>query len=363
MSFNRRFAPLASIAKGEPIEFIIKWADQLYLDLNDSRLYLRVKMTKANGTNMTSATGAIINLPLQSLFREVSVELNGRSVSDPNQMIPYRAYLETLLNYSKETQETRLLTEGCIRDTANQMTVTAANGDNRGLATRVTMFAESKTVELVGRPHVDVFQQDRLILPGVDLHMKLVSAANNFVCKSAEPGNGVNQENFKVKILYAALVIHTKQLTDVDELAHRELFLTRNMKLPYTRVQVKHLSIPANQTSYAFDNVFTGALPDFVVSGLVDDADSTGGYQRQPFNFQTFGVNCVTLMRNGTAVPRDGYKPNWTSGEYVENYWQMKEQLGLHKGDKCVALTPYEWSHGFTIYTFKITDGPVGSGV
>ena len=41
----------------------------------------------------------------------------------------------------------------------------------------------------------------------------------------------------------------------------------------------------------------------------------------------------------------------------------MQEQLGFHKGDKCVALTPYEWSHGFTLYTFKITDGPVGSGV
>ena len=68
-------------------------------------------------------------------------------------------------------------------------------------------------------------------------------------------------------------------------------------------------------------------------------------------------------MRNGTATPRDGYKPNWTSGEYVDDYWQMQEQLGFHKGDKCVALTPYEWSHGFTLYTFKITDGPVGSGV
>ena len=81
-----------------------------------------------------------------------------------------------------------------------------------------------------------------------------------------------------------------------------------NMKLPYTRVQVKHLSIPANQTLYAFDNVFTGALLDLVVIGLVDDADSAGGYQRQPFNFQTFCVNRVVLMRNGTAVPREGYQ-------------------------------------------------------
>ena len=166
--FNRKFAPLASIAEGAPIEFRVKGADQLYLDLNDSSLHLRVKMTKADGTNMAANTGAIITLPLHSLFREVSVELNRRSVSDPNQMYPYQVYLETLLNYSKETQETRLLCDGWVRDTANQMAVTAANGDNRGLATRATMFAESKTVELVGRPHVDVFQQDRLIPPGVD---------------------------------------------------------------------------------------------------------------------------------------------------------------------------------------------------
>ena len=101
--FNRRIAPLASHAEGAPIEFLVKGADQLYLDLNDSRFQLRVKMTKADGTNMTAATGPIIKLPLHSLFREVNVELNGRCVSDPIQMDPYRAYLETLLNYSKET--------------------------------------------------------------------------------------------------------------------------------------------------------------------------------------------------------------------------------------------------------------------
>ena len=108
-------------------------------------------------------------------------------------MYPYRAYLETLLNYSKETQETRLLTEGWVRDTANQLAVTAANGDNRGLFARVTTFGESKVEELVSRPHSDMFQQDRLIPPGIDLHTKLVPAANNFVCKSAAPGELQNK--------------------------------------------------------------------------------------------------------------------------------------------------------------------------
>ena len=46
-----------------------------------------------------------------------------------------------------------------------------------------------------------------------------------------------------------------------------------------SRVQMKHLSIHANQTSINFENVFTGALPDIVVVGLVSDAYITGGYQ------------------------------------------------------------------------------------
>ena len=33
--FNRKFAPLASIAEAAPIEFRVNEADQLYLDLND----------------------------------------------------------------------------------------------------------------------------------------------------------------------------------------------------------------------------------------------------------------------------------------------------------------------------------------
>ena len=58
-------------------------------------------MTKVDKTNMEPTTGAIINLALHSLFREVSVEMNGNTVSDPNRLYLNQAYLETLLNYSK----------------------------------------------------------------------------------------------------------------------------------------------------------------------------------------------------------------------------------------------------------------------
>ena len=87
-------------------------------------------------------------------------------------------------------------------------------------------------------------------------------------------------------IQFPSFIVYTKQLTNEAEYALSELIKQKVMRIPYTRVQVKHLSIPQNQTSYNFDNGFTGPLPDLIVVGLLDDADLFGGYQRIPFNFK-----------------------------------------------------------------------------
>ena len=77
---------------------------------------------------------------------------------------------------------------------------------------------------------------------------------------------------------------------------------------------MKHLSIPANLTSINLDNVFTGALTDLVVVGLVSDADLAGFYQRNPFNFRNFGVNRIELKPNGTSRQSEGYTPKFATG-------------------------------------------------
>ena len=110
--FDREFAPLASLQQGAPIEFMVIGADQLYLDLNESLLLVRIKITNADNSDIEADTAGPLNLTLHSLFSQMSVEFNGKPVSEPNHLYPYRAYLETLLNNSKEIQHTRLLCEG-----------------------------------------------------------------------------------------------------------------------------------------------------------------------------------------------------------------------------------------------------------
>ena len=68
--FNRQYEPQNNITPGAPIDFMIKRVDGYYLNLEQSALYVRAKITNANGANMDANTRAgPINLTLHSLFQ------------------------------------------------------------------------------------------------------------------------------------------------------------------------------------------------------------------------------------------------------------------------------------------------------
>ena len=113
--FNWEYALLATIQSGMAIYFPVKGANDLYLDLKNSRLHVLAKITNADVTNIDTNTAATINLMLHSIFREIGLELNGQDVGDTSKLYWYRSPLETLLTFCKETQETRLLCKGGLR--------------------------------------------------------------------------------------------------------------------------------------------------------------------------------------------------------------------------------------------------------
>ena len=80
----------------------------------------------------------------------------------------------------------------------------------------------------------------------------------------------------KVVIDSMNLIISTKQLSDAAELTHQTLVGNINMRLPYTRVLMKHVAIPANSSTMWLDNSFTGVLPDLVVMGFVTNTAFPG---------------------------------------------------------------------------------------
>ena len=212
-----------------------------------------------------------VNLLLHSLFKKVTVQFNNKTMSDPSNMYAYRAYLEALINYSGDIQNYPLKPEKWHKDTHNKMDE-ADQEDNKGLVEREKYCAESPEIVLIGRPHVDVFHIDKLIPPGIDVAIKFMPNDDKFLFMSADGDN----LGLKVVIKEINLNVATKQMSDATELAHRARVRERNMRLPYTRVMMKNVAIPAGSSTMCLDNIFTGGLPDLVVMGFVSDTAFAG---------------------------------------------------------------------------------------
>ena len=113
------------------------------------------------------------------------------------------------------------------------MAVTDLAGANTGLRDRATRFSASALIELVGRPHLDIFHQSWIIPPGISLRIKLLPSANQFVCICLHPaGQNAVQEQFTVVIQDVSFIIRTKKLADAAKLSIRKLLLEKNIRIP-----------------------------------------------------------------------------------------------------------------------------------
>ena len=83
------YHPISSLADGAPIEFDVSSSGDDYIDFANSYLYVRAKITRANGNNLEEAdkVGPINNF-LHSLFTQVDVILNETLIT--NSTILYR---------------------------------------------------------------------------------------------------------------------------------------------------------------------------------------------------------------------------------------------------------------------------------
>ena len=116
------YHPLATLAAGAPIEFAVSGATADYIDLSNTYLYVKAKVLRQDGTNPPAdAVFAPVNYWLHSLFSQVDVLLNNTLVTPSENTYPYRAYIESTLNYGREAKTTHLTSTLYYQDTANQM--------------------------------------------------------------------------------------------------------------------------------------------------------------------------------------------------------------------------------------------------
>jgi hypothetical protein len=144
--------PITSIYSSDTIEFLCVANSGVYTDLASSYLYVKAKITTAAGGNV----GADIqvgpsNLWMHALFSQVELFLNNKLVTPSSTAYPYRAYIETILNFSKDAKDSHLTSALFYKDKAGKMDAVnplAQDANvNKGLKQRHAYTRESISVD------------------------------------------------------------------------------------------------------------------------------------------------------------------------------------------------------------------------
>ncbi|XP_023238249.1 uncharacterized protein LOC111637071 [Centruroides sculpturatus] len=339
--------PVATISDSRaPIEFYVSGSGENYIDLHSIYLHVQAKIVKKNGTD-TAADEKVapVNYFLNSLFSQCSVFLNDKQIiSQVN--YPYRAILEALLFYSKEAQETFLTSALFFKDTAQHMDSIEAN--NEGMAKRFNISKQSRLIDLVGRLHIDLSHQPKLLINNVDLRIKLERSKDNFALMA-------NNDNYKIIIKNASLKINKVDVSSSVQIGIEKALQTGIIKIPFRRTDIKVFTLSSGIQSTNISNAVIGQLPYRITIGLVSNSAFNGNVKYNPFNFKNYNLNYICLLKDNQMIPPKPYTPDYTNKIYARNFISLFEDIGCINHHKFTNISYDDYKDGYTLYCFDLT--------
>ena len=356
-----QYKPIAPVDQ-DVLEFIIPSDNEHYIDLNIS-LMIKGKLTKIDGTEFdnTDFTGVINNL-LHSLFSQCSITLNGTSVTPSKDLYHYRSYLETLLTYGNDAARTHLTNCFWYVDTGNVLGVADPNaaGDqntNKGFNNRYNLIKQSKTLELCGKLHADLFNVSTLLIPGVQIQIKLDKSKPDFYLLS-DKADAKAVFKFSDATLF---VRHVKPNPGIF-IAHSRALEKANARYDITKVVLKTFTFSSGSKSLSIDNAVLGTIPKRLLFAMVNNSDFTGSVNSNPFNFHHFKINHFVMYVNGQQIPSGGLSLNTRhEKETTLAYQTLFTGSGIHHGNTGNQITHDMFVRGYFMLLFDLSPDSAAS--
>ena len=345
-----QYKPISSLTDDSPIEFVLPGNGEEYIDLAHTMLSLRVSL-KATSEIPDTATAqkkyvGPVNNFMHSLFNQVDVFFNQKPVSPPTNAYAYRAYIETLLNYGPSAKNSHLTSVLWYGDTPEKMD--DGQDANAGLVARRKLLSTTKSVDLIGHLHCDVFNQEKLLVNGVEVRVRLVRSRDSF-CLMDPIGL------YSVHIEEATLLVRRVKISPSVLLAHAQSLSKTTAKYPLTRVEVKAITMHSGIHGETLDNIILGQLPKRIIIGFVNNKAFNGDRAFNPFNFEHFNINFLCLYVDGVQVPSKPLQPNFRDNRYIDAYHTLFSGTGVHFLNQGNQISRESYPNGYCLFAFDLT--------
>ena len=256
------------------------------------------------------------------------------------------------MNYGNDAKESRLSAGLYYMDDNIEVSDPIPDDEdaivNSGLQARHGVCT-GQTFDMIGGLHADIFNQNRYMINGVTMKLRMTRSKDCFVLMSADA------ESYTVDIVSAKLLIRKLKIAPSLALAHEKIMAKKNAKYPLTRVEVKVFHLPKGQKSFTHDNLFLGQLPKRVVLGIVDNRAYNGSQELNPFDFKHSDLNFLSIHLDGHQIPWAPLKPSFANDTYVRAFFtQFCSGDGINS-DTGNTVNRGEFKQGHTLYCFDLT--------
>ncbi|KAK3922312.1 hypothetical protein KUF71_011781 [Frankliniella fusca] len=344
------FNPLANFDSSNTIELEVPGVGYSYLDLPHMMLYTKQKIVNADGSDITAADNSdatLVNYGFHAQWSQVDVSINGTVISQSTLTYPYRAFIETKLNYDKAAKDTHLQQRMWYEDSPGHLD--SLNGEeNLGLAARRSRTRQSRVFEMMGPLHLDLCNVDKLLLNNCSLRIKLTRNRDSFALMSTKASE-------KIKLLDVKLFVRRVTISPSVLLAHAQALEKSPAKYPVNRIDIKTVTITQGLRDKTIDNLFLNSLPQRVIFGFVDNRAFNGDYTRNPFNFQHFNLNYIQMHVDGDPVPAQPLTPDFSNDLYMECYNTLFSGTGIHWKDEGNNISWSAYPKGSTLFAFDLS--------
>ena len=329
------------------LEFNVSGDGTRYVDMKNIKLKLTGHLEKADG-KPASARETVANQLLHSLFSQVDVYLNQTLVTESTNTYAYKAYIDTLVKTTAIQKDHSLEASLYYADKAGKMDSVDIL-QNIGLLERHNRTKDRAKVEMVGRLNVDCFQTPYLLMPGVDIRVRLNKHLPSFYIFTA-----LANSNTLFVIDDATLLVDKVHVNPTVLSTHSRMLERQKATYPFERTSMKTYTIAKDTQNVTLENRVVSQVPTTVLVGMVKGKAFAGHLASNPFNFQHFNVRSASLVLDGIDVPGEPFQLDFTTKKTATAFQALTDMVTQHYGISDAGIDFDMFNGGYTLLAFDL---------
>ncbi|XP_074604008.1 uncharacterized protein F54H12.2-like [Brevipalpus obovatus] len=327
--YEESFRPTSTLDSTKTYEIVIPPSDD-FTDLSETMIHIKCSILDGSGKLKKDETVVPVNGFSASLFEQVDFMLNGVNVSQANNLHHYQSFLEELLyRHPNSCDEAGMWCDDSKRK-----------------------WRIGKQFDMFFRLHNPLTQQDRLMINGVPIVLRLTKSPDGFglIKDNSQPNEKYSLRIDDLNVHVKRVRINTEGLVAITSALDKSpacYFLTRS--------ETKSYIIPSGTSYYPIESIFNGILPRRVIVGFVDDSSFKGSLKSSPYRFKNLSITNITLNVSGTQVPSIAYTPDFDANQFSREFYGLFKYLNQNEGVPQLKIDMQEYKDGKTLFAFDLS--------